>query len=385
MIALLLAASLLAASAGQAGQPGATAEPDLAAAIDQLGKLDYATRMRASRVVRRTPPPVAVPALLEAIDEHEDGYVRYRALVLLSAFNQPKISEVMRQRAYDPNDRLRQVAYGWFEDHPDAAMLPMLIEALERETSEFVRPALVRALAAHGEDARARETLLREVTRGQDFFRSAVIEALGEHKAVWAFDALAAIARLDGPLLDDAALALGRLGDKRALPILAGLQRTAPQTIQPTIAAAICLLGVNCATHREFLLRTLTFAEDTIGFQELVRSAAAGLGAIAETGDLDAATALLDVGIPSRDPARAPIALALATTAVKRPAFALALLEKTPDRPGALGLLVEGFDMLEEDYAEEQFFAAVRRAYWDAGEGTAARNVVEEVIAKLEF
>lgn len=385
MIALLLAASLLAASAGQAGQPGATAEPDLAAAIDQLGKLDYATRMRASRVVRRTPPPVAVPALLEAIDEHEDGYVRYRALVLLSAFNQPKISEVMRQRAYDPNDRLRQVAYGWFEDHPDAAMLPMLIEALERETSEFVRPALVRALAAHGEDARARETLLREVTRGQDFFRSAVIEALGEHKAVWAFDALAAIARLDGPLLDDAALALGRLGDKRALPILAGLQRTAPQTIQPTIAAAICLLGVNCATHREFLLRTLTFAEDTIGFQELVRSAAAGLGAIAETGDLDAATALLDVGIPSRDPARAPIALALATTAVKRPAFALALLEKTPDRPGALGLLVEGFDMLEEDYAEEQFFAAVRRAYWDAGEGTAARTVVEEVIAKLEF
>ncbi len=385
MIALLLAASLLAASAGQAGQPGATAEPDLAAAIDQLGKLDYATRMRASRVVRRTPPPVAVPALLEAIDEHEDGYVRYRALVLLSAFNQPKISEVMRQRAYDPNDRLRQVAYGWFEDHPDAAMLPMLIEALERETSEFVRPSLVRALAAHGEDARAREALLREVTRGQDFFRSAVIEALGEHKAVWAFDALAAIARLDGPLLDDAALALGRLGDKRALPILAGLQRTAPQTIQPTIAAGICLLGVNCATHREFLVRTLTFAEDTIGFQELVRSAAAGLGAIAETGDLDAATALLDVGIPSRDPARAPIALALATTAVKRPAFALALLEKTPDRPGALGLLVEGFDMLEEDYAEEQFFAAVRRAYWDAGEGTAARKVVEEVIAKLEF
>jgi hypothetical protein len=379
---LLLAASL---SLGAVQTPAPSSDPDLPTAISQLGNLDYATRMRASRVVRRTSPAVAVPALLQAIEEHDDGYVRYRALVLLSGFNQPQIGDVMRQRVYDPNDRLREVAYAWFEEHPDVAVLPAFVEALDRETSEFVRPALIRALAAFGREPKAQQILLREVNRGQDFFRSGVIEALGDHKAVWAFDALAAIAQLDGPLQDDAALAIGKLGDRRGLAILASLQRSAPRTAQPTVAAAICLLGSNCGAHRGFLARTLTFAEDTSGFQELLRGAAAGLGAIAATGDLDAAQALLEVGIPSQDPARAPIALAWATVAVRNPSFALAALEKTPDRPGALSLLAEGFDMLEEDYAEEQFFAAVRKAYWAAPAGSGARGVAEDVIGKLEF
>jgi HEAT repeat protein len=383
MTVLLLAALLLALPPGQG--PPASLEPDLATAIHQLGKLDYDTRMRASRVVRRTPPTSAVPALLQAVEEHDDGYVRYRALVLLSAFNQPQIAEVMRQRASDANDRLREVSYAWFEAHPEPAMLPMLVEALERETSEFVRPALIRAIAALGRDSRAQQVLLREVNRGQDFFRSAVIEALGDHKCTWAFDALSAIAQMEGPLQDDAALALGKLGDRRAVPVLAGLQRVASRTAQPAVAAAICLLGVNCDSHRGFLVRTLSFAEDTPGFQELLRGAAAGLGAIAATGDLEAAQALLDVGIPSRDPARAPIALALATTAVKNAGFALTVLEASSNQPGALSLLAEGFDMLEEDYAEEQFFAAVRRSYWAAPEGSPARATVQEVITKLDF
>ena len=381
MTAMLLAAWLAASV-----QPAPTSpEPDLATAIGQLGSLDYDVRTRASRVVRRTPPLAAVPALLEALEQHDDGYVRYRALVLLSAFNQPQIADVMRQRMYDPNDRLRQVAYAWFEQHTDPNVLPLLIEFLERETSEFVRPALVRAIAAHTGDPRARDVLLREVNRGLDFFRSAVIEALGGHKAAWAFDALTAIARLDGPLQDDSALALGKLGDRRALPVLAELQRTAPRETQPIIAAGICLLGVNCASHRGFLVQTLSFGEDTPGYQELVRSAATGLGAIAARGDTEAAQALFEIGIPSQDPARAPIALAIAALAVNNPPFALDLLGRLPDRAGALSLLAEGFDMLEEDYAEEQFFAAVRKAYWAAGEGTPARTLVEDVIRKLEF
>jgi HEAT repeat protein len=385
MTALLLAAWLLAAPPGQAPLAAAAPEVDLATAIGQLGKLDYQVRTRASRLVRRTPPATAVPALLDAIEQHTDGYVRYRALVLLSAFNDPKTADVMRQRAYDPNDRLREVSYAWFEKHRDVERLPMLIEALERETSEFVRPTLTRAIAALGHDPRARQVLLREVNRGQDFFRSAVIEALGDHKATWAFDALSGVAGLEGPLQDDAALALGKLGDRRALPVLAGLQRSAPRETQPTVAAAICLLGVNCEAHRGFLVRTLSFGEDTPGFQELVRGAASGLGAIAGTGDVEAARTLVEIGIPSQDPARAPIALALATLAVHHPPFILGVLEKSSDRPGALALLAEGFDMLEEDFAEEQFFAAVRRAYWAAAKDTPARQVAETVIEKLEF
>src|SRR5439155_9163474 len=209
------------------------------------------------------------------------------------------------------------VAYSFFEHQPDRAMIPDLLSALDQEQGEFVRPALLRALAAQGDDPRVRQALLRDVGRGEDFFRSAVIEALGDYKAAYASEALVAVAKLDGPLQDDAALALGKIGDKRALETLAMLQRTAPRQTQPTIAAAICLLGVNCETHESFLSETLKFADKHLGFQELLRGAALGLAAIGVAGHVEAATVLFDVGLPSRDPTRAPIALALGTIALR--------------------------------------------------------------------
>ena len=62
----------------------------LQAAIAKLGDLDYATRTTASRTVRRTASAQAVPALLQAVSEQADGYVRYRALILLTGFNDPR-------------------------------------------------------------------------------------------------------------------------------------------------------------------------------------------------------------------------------------------------------------------------------------------------------
>ena len=386
---VLLLALLPLSSPGQAPPSQAARSPkpqmSVADAVNHLGDLDYATRTRAAASLRRRPAASVAPALLEALERHTDGYVRFRVLVLLSAFNHPRIPDVMRQATYDPNDRLRDVAYSYFEQHPDPAMLGPFLEALDRETSEFVRPALVRAIAALGAEPRAREAMLREVMRGQDFFRSAAIEALGDHKAAYAEDALITIAQLEGPLQDDAALALGKVGDRKALPVLAGLQRTAAKDTQPAIAAGICLLGVNCEAHRGFLIRSLTFAEDTAGFQSLVRSAAAALAPLAAAGDREAASALLDVGIPARDPARAPMALASATFAVRNPSLLIALLEGRSDRKAALTLVAEGFDMLEEDYLEEQFFAAVRKAYWAVAEGSVTRATIEGVIGGLEF
>jgi HEAT repeats len=376
--------SPLEASPAQAA-PSGHAPLSIPDAITLLGDLDYTKRTRAAASLRRRPPAEVAPALLEALERHTDGYVRFRVLVLLSAFNNPRIPDVMRGATHDPNDRLREVAYSYFEGHPDPSMLGTFLEALDKETSEFVRPSLVRAIAALGVDPRARQAMLREVMRGQDFFRSGVIEALGDHKAAYALDALLTIAGLEGPLQDDAALALGKVGDRKALPVLAGLQRTAPKDTQPAIAAAICLLGVNCEAHRGFLVRSLTFAEDTAGFQSLVRSAAAALAPLAASGDREAASALVDVGIPSQDPARAPIALASATVAVRNPALLLALLESRTDRRGAVSLVAEGFDMLEEDYLEEQFFAAVRKAYWAAAEGSATRATAQEIIGTLDF
>ncbi len=79
-------------------------------------------------------------------------------------------------------------------------MAPQFLAALDKEQAEFVRPALVRALAAlaampPGAEAadtiaRARQALIRDVGRGEDFFRGAVIEALGDYKASYALDAL---------------------------------------------------------------------------------------------------------------------------------------------------------------------------------------------------
>jgi HEAT repeat protein len=358
----------------------------LKAAIDQLADLDYSTRTNAARTVRRTAAAQAAPALMQAVSEHADGYVRYRALVLLTGFNDPRVKDSMREALASPNDRLRAVAYGFFEHNPDPAMIPAFLDALEKEQGEFVRPALVRALAAEGvANPGARQALVRDVARGQDFFRSAVVEALGDYKAQYAFEAITAVARLEGPLQADAAIALGKIGDKRALDTLAGIQRTAPKSAQPSIAAAICLLGVNCESHENYLIETLKFSDKNAGFQELLRGAASGLGMLGLAGHTEAVDALFTVGIPSRDPTRAPVALALATVALRNTPLMLSILETHADRAHAIDLVAEGFDMLEEDLDKERFFTAVRHAYWQSAAGSASRELMQTLIGKLDF
>jgi HEAT repeat protein len=392
------------AARGQAGPaqeppaPQAVSAAALQAAIDRLGDLEFTVRTAASRVIRRAPASQAIPALTQAVEGHRDGYVRYRALVLLTGFSDPRTKDSMRESLASPNDRLRSVAYGFFERRPDPSLMPDLLAALDKEQGEFVRPAAVRSLVAlcrHLEQgppagshdvARAERALLREVGRGEDYFRSAVIEALGDYRARYALDTLTAVARLDGPLQDDAALALGQIGDRKSLPTLASLQRTAPRKYQPTIAAAICLLGVNCDTHEKYLIETLTFAGRTAGFQELLRGAAAGLGHLAVAGRQDALDALFEIGLPATaDSTRAPIALALATVALRNTSLMLDALGQHPKQAMAIDLVGEGFDMLEEDLDKETFFAAVRRTYWASPEGAPARGLMQTLIGKLEF
>jgi HEAT repeat protein len=309
--------------------------------------------------------------------------------VLLTGFNDPRATDSMRQALSSPNDRLRAVGYEYFEHRPDRTMIPDFLTALDKEQGEFVRPALVRALAsveAASDDPRVRQALTRDIARGEDFFRSVVIEALGDYKAAYAFDALTAVAKQDGPLQDDAALALGKIGDKRALETLAALQRTAPRQIQPTIATAICLLGVNCSTHENYLIETLKFADRNIGFQELLRAAASGLAALAVSGGHDEAVdALFEIGVPSRDPTRSPVSLGLATVALRNTPLMLSVLAKHVDRDHAIDLLAEGFDMLEEDLDKERFFAFVRHAFWDAPENAPRRQLMQTLIGKLDF
>jgi HEAT repeat protein len=385
---LVLGVLLLAQSAPAQpppGNPAVVTAAQVTAAIDKLSSLEFPVRMDAARTIRRAPAATAVPILAGAAAGHKDGYVRFRALVLLSGFNDPGTRDVMTRMLAEKNDRLRAVAYAFFEHHPDPAALPRLIGALSREESEFVRPALTRAIAAHGTQKAAQDAMTRLVLSGQDFFRSGAIEAVGDYKGSYAFATLTQVAKLEGPLQDDAVVALGKIGDKRALETFAALQRSAPKSAQPAIAASICLIGVNCASHQAYLTESLKFGIQQIGYQELLRGASSGLAALAVTGNEEAMRTLIELGAPTRDPARAAIALALGTIALRNTPLALKVLAAQPDPAPALELLREAFDMLEEDFVEERFFVAVRHSFWQAAPGSPARKIADALIQTLEF
>ena len=384
---MALTALLSTRAPAQERGPQPTPAADVASSIGQLGALDFPVRMQAARVLRRTDSGMVVPALLQAAREHADGYVRFRALVLLTGFNDPRIADVMREAAGSPNDRLREVAFGYFEQHPDTTLASRWLKALDEETGEFVRPALVRALAAIAStqpDVRA--ALVRDARRGVDYFRSTVIEALGDYRIAEAVPTLLDIATIDGPLQDDAILALGRIGDRGALRTMVALQRTGAEPLQPTLAAAFCLLEQNCDRHITYLRDVLGFAEGRPGYQEMLRAAAAGLGSLGAAGRAEALAALLAAGIPSRQEVlRAPAALSLGLVALRNTPLLIGALESHAERSEAIRLLAEGFDMLEEDLEEERFYVAVRRTYWSAPEGSARRAVCDELIRALEF
>jgi HEAT repeat protein len=365
-----------------------SAAPDaqnLATAIDQLVSFDFPTRTNAARVVRRTPAAEAIPALASAARSHKDGYVRYRALVLLAGFGEATATDTMRALIADPNDRVRAVVYAWFERHPLPEVYPTLIAALDKEQSEFVRPALTRALAAAHQDPAVRAAVTPLITRGEDYFRGSVIEALGDYRAVWAAPIIAEVAKLDGPLQDDAITAIGKLGDKSQLPMLAALQKSAPRDTQPSIAAATCLITGVCGPHEDYLKKTLVVAASDTQYQTLLRSAGFSLAALATRGSTAALSSLLDVAEPSVDPVRAALALAVGHVALRNPDVILTTLESRATRDRAIEVLRDAFDMLSEDFEEERFFVEIRRAYWAAPEGSPRRAVAQALIDKLEF
>jgi HEAT repeat protein len=384
-VALCIACLSAAPVPAQERGPTPASPEQIRAAIDKLGDLDYATRMAAGRTIRRAPAAQVVPALLQAVSEHADSFIRFRSLILLTGYNDPRTVDMMQSLLVSPNDRLREVAYGYFEQNPSPALMPQMLAALDKEEGEFVRPALVRALAALPKQPKVADALIVDAGRGLDYFRSTVIEALGDYKIAAAIPKLIEIAKIDGPLQDDAALALGKIGDKSALGALAGLQQTGAKENQPAIAASICLLGTNCPVHIEYLQKTLQYADTYPGYQDLVRSAASGLGQIARQGNEDALRILFDVGIPSQDPVRAPMTLAIGLVALRNTPLLLKHLETRTDQDAAAGIVAEAFDMLEEDLEEERFFVTVRKAYWSAADGSPTRKLCELLINKLDF
>jgi hypothetical protein len=377
--ALLL--TLASAVTGDAQQPSS---PSVKASIDRLGNFDYATRTVAARTVRRVPASEAVPALVQAVRTHPDQFVRYRALVLVTAFNDRGTPDLMRSLFKDRNDRVREVAYRWFAAYPEPAMSRALLASLQSEQAEFVRPALVAALAAIGNDPQVQAALIAEAGRGFDFFRIAVIEALGERRATYAADAIAAAAKMDGPIQDDAVLALGRIGGTRATEALAALKPEGTEVIA-SLHAAQCLLGQDCAGRIKALL---DIATDPRASSQTARAAISSLGAIAVKPEASAITELAGLARSSTAGLRDAAAVQFSIVAVRAPNAVLSWLDGLTDeaaRESAYALLSDGFARLEDDFAKEQFFAAARAGYWKASEGSPGRTRIAALIEKLEF
>jgi hypothetical protein len=81
------------------------------------------------------------------------------------------------------------------------------------------------------------------------------------------------------------------------------------------------------------------------------------------------------------------VALRISTVALRRPPIVLDWFDSAPQpsRDAALVLLKDGFDSLDDDYAEEQFFAATRAMYWQATDASPTRTVTAAIIQRLEF
>jgi hypothetical protein len=381
LLPFLLVLLAAATSEPRARAPAPAAVPDLKQNITNLASLDFPVRMQAARLIRRTAEAEAVPALKEAARRDANEFVRYRALVLLTAFNDRGTRDLMRELMRDRNDRVREVAYKWLERNPDPQLAETLVGALQTEESEFVRPALVGALAALGSDPSVQRAMIAEIPRGLDFFRSAVIEALGRHRAVYAIDGIAATSKLDGPLQDDALLALGRIGGARATAAIGEFKSGTPEAAQ-IIRGVQCLLGNFCD---EQITALVAAASSDEGRPSTIRGALDALEAVAQNRNEAALSALL--GLARNNALRENVAVAVASVALRQPDWTVERIGAAdgPTRESAISLLKDGFDSLEEDFAEEQFFASVRAGYWRAADGSAGRTLASTLIQRLEF
>ena len=166
---------------------------------------------------------------------------------------------------------------------------------------------------------------MREVPRGEDFFRSAVIEALGDYKAHvrlrrrhrrrqarWS-----AAGRCGAGAREDRRQARARDAGGAAAH-------------RAESRAAVDRRGDLPARRQLRVARELSGRDAEVRGQEpripgaAARAPRRGLGALAVAGHAEAAQALFEVGMPSQDPTRAPVALALGTVALRNTPLMLA-------------------------------------------------------------
>jgi hypothetical protein len=116
----------------------------------------------------------------------------------------------------DPNDRLRTVAYAYFEHNQERGMSARLLKLSRRKTASSSARADARAGRVRRRSA-VQKALTALVLRGIDLYRSAVIEALGDYHAAYARRADHGGGEAGRPAPGGRHPAMGKIGDKRAL------------------------------------------------------------------------------------------------------------------------------------------------------------------------
>ena len=168
-------------------------------------------------------------------------------------------------------------------------------------------------------------------------------------------------------------------------PFVSGLPAICNPSGLGPLSAAAASLGVDRDEHTRFVAQSLRFAAASGDQPDIVRSASAGLGALASIGDTGALAVLFDVGADAPNAARDPIALVIGSVAMRHPTTVLGHLATRADLDVAVLLLRDAFDMLDEDLEEEHFFMTARTAFWAATEGSPARAATDALITMLEF
>jgi HEAT repeat protein len=240
--------------------------------IKQLGNWNPVGSWNAVESLAKIGVP-AVPALIEALNVHENA-VRWYAAHALGRINDPSAVNALTEALRQHEDyEVRQVAAEGLGKPGNPSVVPVLIESLRQDTNGHVRGAAAAGLAEAGGPSTV--PILIEVLTGQDHeVRVAVAYALGELGDSSGVPAL--ISALKDTLVRfNAAGALGKICSSSAIPaLLAALE---DENLRVSFEAALALMKIEVAASYSAVPVFIQGLIEDIGFQNMRLEAALAL------------------------------------------------------------------------------------------------------------